>query len=42
MVDVEQFRQLVQAIPDLAWSKYPRHSPPAVRKAVDEFLSGLR
>lgn len=42
MVDADQFRQLVHAIPDSAWSKYPRHSPQAVRRAVDEFLSGLR
>jgi hypothetical protein len=41
MVDIEQFRGLVRAIPDSTWSKYPRHSPGAVRKAVDEFLSGL-
>jgi hypothetical protein len=41
MVDVEQFRMLVQAIPDSAWSKYPRHSPGAVRKAVEDFLSSL-
>jgi hypothetical protein len=39
MVDAEQFRKLVQAIPDSAWSKYPRHSPDAVRRAVDEFLA---
>ncbi len=41
MVDIKQFRRLVRSIPDSAWSKYPRHSPGAVRKAVDEFLSGL-
>lgn len=41
MVNAEQFRRLVRAIPDEAWSKYPRHSPPAVRQAVDEFLAGL-
>jgi hypothetical protein len=41
MVDIEQFRGLVRAIPDSAWSKYPRHSPDAVRQAVDEFLSAL-
>lgn len=41
MVDAEKFRGLVRAIPDSAWSKYPRHSPGAVRKAVDDFLSGL-
>jgi hypothetical protein len=41
MVDIEQFRGLVRAIPELAWSKYPRHSPVAVRKAVDDFLSGM-
>jgi hypothetical protein len=41
MVDVGQFSRLVQAIPDSAWSKYPRHSPRAVRQAVDEFLAGL-
>ncbi len=41
MVDVEQFRRLVWAIPDSAWSKYPRYSPGAVREAVDQFLSSL-
>jgi hypothetical protein len=41
MVDVEQFRELVRAIPDSAWAKYPRHSPGAVRQAVDEFLASL-
>ena len=41
MVDVSRFRELVRAIPDSAWSKYPRHSPGAVRKAVDDFLSSL-
>jgi hypothetical protein len=41
MVNVEQFRRLVRAIPDEVWSKYPRHSPPAVRQAVDEFLAEL-
>lgn len=39
MVDIEQFRELVRAIPDEAWSKYPRHSPSAVRQAVEEFLA---
>jgi hypothetical protein len=41
MVNAGQFRDLVQAIPDDAWSKYPRHSPSAVRQAVDEFLAGF-
>jgi ribosome modulation factor len=41
MVDAGQFRRLVRAIPDSAWSKYPRHSPAAVREAVDQFLSSL-
>jgi hypothetical protein len=41
MVDREQFRALVRAIPDSAWSKYPRHSPVAVRDAVEEFLADL-
>ncbi len=42
MVDVESFRELVRAIPESAWSQYPRHSPHAVRQAVDEFLADLR
>jgi hypothetical protein len=41
MVDIENFRRLVRAIPDSAWSKYPRYSPGAIRQAVDEFLAGL-
>jgi hypothetical protein len=41
MVDPKLFRSLVRAIPDSTWSKYPRHSPGAVRKAVDEFLSDV-
>jgi hypothetical protein len=41
MVDTERFRSLVRAIPGSAWSKYPRYSPAAVRKAVDDFLSSL-
>lgn len=41
MVNVELFRELVRAILEEAWSKYPRHSPPAVRQAVDEFQAGL-
>jgi hypothetical protein len=32
----------VHAIPESAWSKYPRHSPQAVRRAVDEFLASLQ
>jgi hypothetical protein len=39
MVDVEQFRKLVRSVPNSAWSKYPRHSPAAVNKAVDDFLA---
>ena len=39
MVDAVRFRSLVWAIPDAAWSKYPRLSPGAVRQAVDDFLS---
>ena len=39
MVEAERFRTLVRSIPDAAWSKYPRYSPAAVRKAVDDFLS---
>lgn len=39
MVDAGRFRALVRAIPDAAWSKYPRHSPDAVRNAVDHFLA---
>jgi hypothetical protein len=41
MIDVRRFRELVWAIPDAAWSKYPRYSPAAVRDAVEEFLAGL-
>ena len=41
MVDPEQFRQLVAAVPESIYSKYPRLSSAAVRAAVDDFLSGL-
>ena len=41
MVDVERFRRLLWAIPDSAWTKYPRYSPGAVRKAIDDFLINL-
>ena len=41
MVDTKLFRSLVWAIADSAWSKYPRYSPGAVRKAIDDFFSSL-
>jgi hypothetical protein len=41
MVDVGRFRRLVWAIPDAAWSKYPRYAPAAVRKAVQDFIDDV-
>ena len=41
MVDPERFRNLVQDIPESAYSRYPRLSAQAVRAAVDDFLSTL-
>jgi hypothetical protein len=42
MVDPERFQKLVEDIPEASYSKYPRLSSPAVRAAVEDFLSGLR
>jgi hypothetical protein len=42
MVDPERFQKLVEDIPESLYSKYPRLSSPAVRAAVEDFLSGLR
>jgi hypothetical protein len=39
LVDPDRFRKLVEAIPDTAYSRYPRLSPRGVRAAVDDFLS---
>ncbi|HEX7237707.1 MAG TPA: hypothetical protein VF405_12145 [Gammaproteobacteria bacterium] len=41
MVDPQRFVELVAAIPDKVYSKYPRLSPQAVRAAVEDFLSSL-
>ena len=41
MVEPDRFRKLVEGIPDSVYSKYPRLSPPAVRAAAEDFLSGL-
>jgi hypothetical protein len=41
MVDPDQFRKLVQGIPESVYSKYPRLSAGGVRAAVDDFLSSL-
>jgi len=38
MVDLEQFKALVEAIPVSTYAKYPRLSPAAVREAVDAFV----
>jgi hypothetical protein len=40
MVNAEQLRQLVAGIPAADWARYPRYSPAAVRKAVEDFLAG--
>ena len=37
-VEPATLRELVHAIPDEAWNRYPALSPPAVRAVVDEFL----
>jgi hypothetical protein len=42
MVDPKRFEQLVAAIPESIYSKYPRLSPQAVREAVAGFLTDLR
>lgn len=39
MADAEQFRALVGAIPETAYTKYPALSRRAVLEAVDDFLS---
>ncbi len=39
MVDAARFRDLVNGIPDSAYSKYPTLSRQAVREAVDTFFS---
>jgi hypothetical protein len=39
MVDPQEFRRLVQSIPESVYWKYPRLSSKAVRAAVDDFLS---
>jgi hypothetical protein len=41
MVNPDQFKALVQGIPDSVYAKYPRLSPGAVRAAVDDFLASL-
>jgi hypothetical protein len=41
MVDPRQFRELVEGIPDSAYSKYPNLSRDSVRAAVDEVLSTI-
>jgi hypothetical protein len=38
MVDAEPFRELVEGIPDSAYSKYPSLSKEAVTRAVESFL----
>jgi hypothetical protein len=40
-VEPRQFRGLVEAIPDSAYSRYPNLSPDSVLDAVDAFLAGL-
>lgn len=40
MVDPRAFRELVEAIPDSEYARYPTLSREAVHAAVDEFLSG--
>lgn len=39
MVNGARLSRLVSAIPEAAWSKYPRHSPAAVLSAVVTFLA---
>ncbi len=39
MVETDRFRELVEAIPDTAFARYPSLSPSAVRRAVADFLS---
>lgn len=39
MVEPSRFRELVEAIPDSDYARYPTLSPDAVRSAVDDFLS---
>jgi len=41
MVDPRRFLDLVKAIPDSAYARYPNLSRPSVRAAVDEFLSTI-
>lgn len=41
MVDPRRFAELVAAIPDTVYSKYPRLSPQAVHAAVEGFLASL-
>lgn len=41
MVDPERFRELVRAIPDSAFARYPNLSPDAVREAVDDVLGSI-
>lgn len=41
MVDPERFRQLVWAIPDSAFARYPNLSRDAVRAAVDDVLGSI-
>ena len=41
MVDPEPLRELVDAIPDSAYAKYPSLSRSAVSRALQDFLTGL-
>ena len=41
MVDAGRFRDLVSAIPDAAYARYPTLSREAVLEAVDDFLAGI-
>lgn len=42
MVDSARFRELVDAVPDSAYARYPNLSRAAVEGAVEDFLSNLR
>ncbi|MFQ5689060.1 MAG: hypothetical protein ACE5HQ_02145, partial [Gemmatimonadota bacterium] len=41
MVDPRRFLELVRAIPDSAYARYPNLSRDSVRAAVDEFVSKI-
>ena len=40
-VDARQFRELVEAIPDSAYARYPNLSRQSVLDAVGDFFAGL-